>query len=348
MNLKSFLGAAATGILIVASNVHAIMSPSPFLEIDQVAESVGQDLYRNWRLRLSEMPQNFQQVATSSGVQFRSPDHAGCSKKKKPSSTLLQPVGEVIFSSVMTAPDTLDERITYRGCNGAPLLIERLRVKGAVLTSSTIDDVLAGKRRFVRSSDETLRLTEFIDPTLGALITISSGIGQNGLNFTRISVMQKPLLTFSTRSVGPQTDSRIDLEDMNLSLMRFGSRLRSSSRGMKSSFHVTKRDDTLFYRLNNASEYTDQRAFEKAYSETVVFAIDATAVEILSLYLKQMPQTEAQKPAVGANQRILEELNLALNRVTSKTELDRVRSLLQELLKHIQDGTIVVDDRRPK
>ncbi len=346
MRRLAFLVAGFALIGFVSQEAGAVVTTTPFGDMAKVTEDLAQEFYRAWRLRISELPANYQQVATATGVVYRSPNKTGCADKNL--STLFQPVTEILVSSKIVAPGELREMVVYRGCSGEDLLIEVLKVKGTNPQSTMLDDVLKGKRRFMHSADETERHSVFLDPVLGPLIEVSSRAVNATTTSTRIQVMNKPLISIWTRITGTTKQTRVDLEDFDVRLSKFGGNMRSSTTGFKSSYTVFQNGDVFNWRLGEEFDFTNQRRFEEAYSKKVVGALNYSATAILEVYLKQMPKTEVAKPSAGANQRILQELSLALNRVTSNTELERVRLLIQEYIIEIQNGNITVDDRRPK
>lgn len=333
-------------VLVAAGESSALESTSPFKDVTKVSEDLAQDFYRAWRMRISELPQNFQQVSSPTGLQFRAPNQAGC--KSRDPNALFRPVAEIHFESRITEGASLEERITYRGCDGGILLSEVWRVKSSTPVSTSIDDVVTGKRRFMLGEGETERRVVFLDPVKGPIINVDSGLMGAGGTATRFSVLSKTLVTFRSRINGDVKESRIDLEDHLIRFSRFGQRMGSRTSGMKTRFTVFEKSDDLFFRLGDSLEFTNQRDFEKSYSETVVFSLNVTAAEILEIYLSRLPKTEIAKPSVGANQRILDELQQALNRITTKTELERVRLLIQEYMAAIVSGEIGVTDNRPK
>jgi hypothetical protein len=340
----------ALGLLAVAlfasSDAGAVTTSTPFKDMDKVTEDLGQEFYRAWRLRISELPANYQQVATPDGVQYRAPNKTGC--KIENASSLFQAVGEIFVTSKLVNPGELHEKITYRGCDGSTLLTEILTVKGTNPKSTILDDVLSGKRRFVHAADETERRSLFVDPVIGPVIDVLSAATGPSSSIARFVVMQSPIVTIRSQEANGVKQTRIDLENFNIRHSKFGSSIRTRTFGIQGRYTIFQQGDVLRFRVNDEIEFTNQRRFESLYSEMIVWAINMTATEILDLYLVQLPKTEVAKPSAGANQRILDELSQALNRVTSKTELERVRLLIQEYMLQIQNGQLIIDDRRPK
>ncbi|MEK7356797.1 MAG: hypothetical protein AAB250_10125, partial [Bdellovibrionota bacterium] len=150
MRRLAFLVAGFALIGFVSQEAGAVVTTTPFGDMAKVTEDLAQEFYRAWRLRISELPANYQQVATATGVVYRSPNKTGCADKNL--STLFQPVTEILVSSKIVAPGELREMVVYRGCSGEDLLIEVLKVKGTNPQSTMLDDVLKGKRRFMHSA----------------------------------------------------------------------------------------------------------------------------------------------------------------------------------------------------
>lgn len=335
-----------TSLIFVSVTSMAVPSTSIFANMDLVTENIAQEFYRAWRLRLSELPENYQQVASGESVKFLSPKKEGCTKPS-PSSEPLQ-VASISHASRVTAAGTLEEVTAYAGCTGRLLVSELLRVKGTAVAPTPLEDVLNGTRRFLRSANESERISIVTDPVRGPVITVVSREISGG-QVTQVLILQKPLVTVRTTEISPGTVlSEIVLEDFNLHFSSGGSAVTSRLSGLKTKISILNKSGVLYFRIGNEPNYTNQRRIEKAYSESVIFAVDVTAVPILDVYLSQLPTTAIPKPAVGANQRILSELNLALTRLTSKTEIEQVRILIQQYLADIQNGDIIIDDRRPK
>lgn len=337
---------ACFGIVASHGAAAAVTTTSPFADVNKVAEDLAQEFYRAWRLRISELPANYQQIATRNGVQYRAPNKSGCQKTN--SLSLFQPVTEVLVAH-KTAPGELTETVTYRGCSGEIILIESIFVKGTDPQPTPAEELLTGKRRFVHSSDETTRRSTFIDPVLGPIIEVASDLVDPATSAHRFFVMGKSLAAIwrRTQSSGA-IHSRIELEDFDVRLKKFGSLMRSTWRGLKTRFSVLSENGVLHFKIEDEVEFSTQRRFEEQFSQKVVAAVNYSATAILDLYIGQLPKTEVAKPSAGANQRILEELNLALVRVTSNSELERVRTLIQEYIESIQNGQLSIDDRRPK
>ncbi|MES2963596.1 MAG: hypothetical protein V4760_06870, partial [Bdellovibrionota bacterium] len=337
--MKRWALGLAAAVLFASYGAEAVTSTSPFKDMDKVTEDLAQEFYRAWRLRISELPANYQQIATPEGVQYRAPNKTGCTLQN--ASSLFQPVTEIFVSSKIVKPGELHEKITYRGCNGSTLLIEMLQVKGTNPKSTIVDDVLNGKRRFVHAADETERRSIFLDPVIGPIIDVTSVATGPMASTTRFTVMQKPIVTIRSNEANGVKQSRIELQNFDVGLSKFGEGFRQRTSGLEPRYTIFQQGDLLRFRVNDEVEFTNQRRFEELYSEMIVWAINVTATEILDLYLVQLPKTEVAKPSAGANQRILDELTQALNRVTTKTELERVRLLIQDYIVNIQNGQLM-------
>lgn len=68
---------------------------------------------------------------------------------------------------------------------------------------------------------------------------------------------------------------------------------------------------------------------------------------IVSYHVHAFPKTEVIGGAGGGqNQRILNELNLSLTRLISGNELEQVRALIQSYIQDINDGKLIIVDKR--
>ncbi len=360
------------GLLLTGSQQACALDIDPgtsFKDIDKLTDDLAQQFYRAWQQRLAELPKNFQQIGLSGGAQFQAPNHTGCQNTN--SDPRLQRVAEILHSFNLSTPGELTESINYRGCDDEWILKERSTVYGENLKPMTFAEVIAGKRRFVPATGEPQppvpaaiqcpanpgradepkekqRIFMIVDPVQGTVLSVNSKRINRGSE-TEFTVLGKRLVHFLTQDLGAAgRETTIEVKDFDISFHRGNSNIHSRASDFAMKFTIVKKADVLKYRIDAEPEYTDLNRFQQLFSERVAFAVDDTASFIMGMYLESLPQTKIPKPSVGANQRILDELNRALSNVTNKTQLESVIALLQSYITDIQSGDLEVNDHRKK
>jgi hypothetical protein len=334
----------------VSAHVHSSSTAtSTFEELDAVANNVGQEFYRGWKLRISGLKTNYQQINRQSGDSGLIVYLANGTKTECPS-TAIHKAGEAIAQIAYTSQRSemgLKEKFDFYGCDGTISASEILIRTGKALVPLTSVEISQGVRRFSRAENETRFLWTLEVPSIGRLITVDSFATPTG---TATNFFLQSNLYMASQVTRLPSGEKI----LRYDIYPYGFKIRFKNLGTwysndddRETYQVIQSGGDSHYKLNLKLTYSSEYEFEKSFSDHVTSAQQNTGGLIFTALLKEMPVIAIEAPSAGANQRILNELNLAINRVTTKSQLDLVRNLLQSYVNSLNKGEIVIEDKRP-
>ena len=244
----------------------------------------------------------------------------------------------------------LSESVTYYGCGGNEIELREIIVtEGQNLQPISWNEFKEGKRSLKLKKNESMRLYSLL----------------NGSGEEMVKIVIKRTAKGQNQSFYVQGQNFLTMiyeygeERSRILCTAYGFEVKYNWKG--STWHSNWQFDSehasiIAYRnpvekvvfLDHFGRKTSEANYQKKFNHLVMEGAMGFYSSILSkTHFHFFPPTEAVR-SIGANQKILNELNLAYTRLLTNTDITLVKNLIKEYKDSIEAGLIEVVDKRPE
>lgn len=254
------------------------------------------------------------------------------------------PLAQIAFAVTKTS-SSLEESVVYWGCDQQIALRETFRISGSGnYKESSATEIFRGARSF-----------KFNEPWETWLYTLADRTGKTVLHINATQDIESIRTSFlidgklSLLVVESKLDKQVtyDFSGYQISYeYRFGKSRTSAKSTYTGRLQSFVRLDSLgnpqFF-INGAM--TSKSSFQSNMRETSFTSLE-TIKTWLNASLSFLPKTKFTASG-SKGSRLLDELRRNYQRLTTNTEIERVKLEIQKLIKDMEDGLIQVIDNRP-
>jgi hypothetical protein len=325
-------------LLILSVNVSAQSVPLP-TSVMGINEIVA-EFRAVFVTKLSDLGKNYITTINENTLVYSSSEDLKCNGGKTLAGA---PLGSIQYAS-KPAQKELYERVVYTGCNNEVSLVEETYTKGTNLKGVNFSEVIKGVRPVDLNDDETFK--SFKISNYEGEVLFSAVVEKKGSQKIAVfTILGEKFLSMIYDYKSDSTSLYISPAGYNIKYIRSFSRW--NSRNEFDPFMntvIAKKGQAVAY-LDNANAQQSLANFLKTFNKYVSGSALKLLNDFIEYHTYYFPNTEATKTG-NLNQRFLEELRLAQNRIQSNTDITLVKNLIQNLITAAELGQIL--DNRPK
>ncbi|MBT3236142.1 MAG: hypothetical protein HN353_09350 [Bdellovibrionales bacterium] len=332
-------------IYSLASQANTSFLPRSLVTVDQLIEEFRGGL----TTKVKDLSSNYIATVSSGSIIFTSHEDVGCPYRPMKSGTTLAQVRLHVEQS----EGRQLEVARYFACGGKLSLIEEVVTKGKNLTPVAWGKFIQGKRTFALQKGEDFRLYRLSNSKQQELFKVIIQRMDNGkvMNMT-FFIRQAKFLTIRyqfekslTRAIFTSHGFKVSyhLKHSSWDIDTFEKDNRGFAKLVVNAYAtpVGKVD----YILNGS--LMSQGAFQKFFQYTITRKTFEKIAKFIKSHLHVFPTTSFRQAGL-TNTRFLDELKLAHIRLVNNTEINMVKDTVRQYIQAIEEGTIKIDDRRPK
>ncbi len=329
--------------LIFCSSLYAQEQIVPLPTSVPTLDDIVKEFRDTLTLKLDEIGKNFISTVNGKIISYSSGEPTRCNGQTTVEG---QPLASVQYHADKKANE-LFEKTIYTGCNRSISLIEDMVTKGNDLKPIEYEDFIRGKRSFDLRSNEFYkhyRLSNSDNEEIFKVITEKNSNGKR----SELYFLNAKFLTINYEYQKDQTRLTFKFEGYTGKYTR-----QYASWDFNVNFEylvttvVSKKTDNII----QTSFFSGRmlRFSQKDFLSRVELYLFNGPIksirDILEYHNYYFPTTAVVK-TVGQNERLLEELRIAYNRLQNNSEISLVKKQIQEYIDVVQLGQLV--DKRPK
>lgn len=306
-------------------------------------QALGDSYWQVFQSKLTLLHDNYIHDFVAGDFRYLSLGGEGC-KKPNGSPNELNVVFQILFGEEFSPNrDHADLKIEYRGCSQEIMFTEHISRRGKNLKGFDPEKILLGVREYSLEENETektLTLRDGADVTLAEVVL---KIPSANKIEARLALLGQPMAAIDWDKMTSRMVIVREPYEIVYNSAHFKSQMDSSNRY---ELEMDMDGGALRFWVGGEEELS-KTSFNSYFEHAVEFVFRNFLGELIKSFEFDIPETQFAGGA-AATSRILDELRLALTRLDSKTDLDKVRLLILEYIDAIETGKIGVMDNRPK
>lgn len=313
--------------------------PANILNIDTII-----DQFRSpFQNKLNDLYKNFITRRSSSRTEFTTTTLTNC------------PMGESISANgIISAQEyqtkfsdgQIFQQANYLGCKGALSLKETIISKGNDLKPIPWADISGARTFFKLKMNETQRIYLVQDGQQKELFKAVMNRNSEGEQ-TDVFVLNNKVLSMNLLEAEEKSELQFVIHPYNISFSHNGYNINGRT-SQTLSYRVIgyKANNQVFY-FSNSNSLMALSEFQTGLNKDLLENSIGDMGWVMKAYIQEFPKTDFVASGVK-NSVVLDELRLSFVRLTSNTELNQVKILVQQYIEAIEKGTLVIQDNRPK